>query len=152
MVRVSTFRRRIALLVFVVAAGALVVAPSRASSPPAYRLIVNPANPTAVVERRFVAEAFLKKTTRWPDGSLIRPVDLGAESPTRQRFSEDMLGRSLAAVKSYWQQVLFAGRDLPPPELDTDDDVIQYVLRYAGAVGYVSGAASIERVKFVTVK
>ena len=134
-----------------VAAGGLVASP-RAAAPAAFRVIVNPANPTTVVERRFVAEAFLKKTTRWPDGSLIRPVDQGADAPARQRFSEDVLGRSVAAVRSYWQQMVFAGRNLPPPELDGDDDVVRYVLKNAGALGYVSGAANVERVRVVIVK
>jgi hypothetical protein len=135
-----------------VVAGALVVAPTHASTAPSFRLIVNPANGTTAVERRFVLEAFLKKTTRWPDGSLIRPVDENAESTSRQRFSDDLLGRSVSAVKSYWQQAVFAGRDLPPPELDSDDDVIRYVLRYSGAIGYVSGIANVERVKILSVR
>jgi hypothetical protein len=135
-----------------VVTGALVVAPSRAATTVGYRVIVNPANANTTVEHRFLAEAFLKKTTRWPDGSLIRPVDQGADAPARQRFSEDVLGRSVAAVRSYWQQMVFAGRNLPPPELDGDDDVVRYVLKNAGALGYVSGAANVERVRVVIVK
>ena len=135
---------------FVVAGG--LVAPRSAGAPPVFHVIVNPANGTSMVERRFVAEAFLKKTTRWPDGELIRPVDQGPDSAVRQRFSDEMLGRSTAAVKSYWQQILFAGRALPPPELDGDEAVVRYVLKYVGAVGYVSGTANVERVKTIVVK
>jgi ABC-type phosphate transport system substrate-binding protein len=134
-----------------VAAGGFVASP-RAAAPAAFRVIVNPANPTTIVERRFVAEAFLKKTTRWPDGSLIRPVDEGVDSAVRARFSDEILGRSTAAVKSYWQQLVFAGRALPPPELDSDEDVIRYVLKSAGAVGYVSGTANVEHVRTLVVK
>ena len=123
-----------------------------AGSSPAFRVVVNPANPVTVVDQRFLADAFLKKTTRWPDGTLIRPVDQTASAPARGRFSEDILGRSVAAVRSYWQQAIFAGRALPPPELDTDDDVVRYVLKNGGGVGYVSGTANVERVKIVTVK
>jgi ABC-type phosphate transport system substrate-binding protein len=143
---------RLRCLAALVATGVLAVAPSRAGSPPAFRVIVNPVNPATVVDQRFLADAFLKKTTRWPDGSLIRPVDLSGSSPTRQRFCEDVLGRSVAAVKSYWQQAIFAGRDLPPPELDADEDVVRYVIKYGGAVGYVSGTANVEHVKLVTVR
>lgn len=135
---------------FVVASG--LVAPRTAGAPPVFRIIANPASGATTVERRFVAEAFLKKTTRWPDGELIRPVDQGADSAVRQRFSDEMLGRSTAAVKSYWQQILFAGRALPPPELDGDEEVVRYVLKYVGAVGYVSGTANVERVRTIVVK
>jgi len=144
--------RLVVLLAVALAPCALLVAPSRASSSVAFRVIVNASNATTVVERRFLAEAFLKKTTRWADGSVIRPVDLDAESGVRRRFSEDVLGRSVSAVKNYWQQVVFSGRDLPPAELDTDDEVIQFVAKHEGAVGYVSGTASVDRVKTLTMK
>jgi hypothetical protein len=143
---------RLCSVVVLVVAVALVIAPTRAAAPPPFRVIVNPGNAATTVDRRFVLEAFLKKTTRWPDGSLIRPVDENAESASRQRFSDELLGRSVSAVKSYWQQALFAGRDLPPPELDSDEDVIRYVLRYGGSIGYVSGTANIERVKVLSVR
>ena len=140
------------LLVGLLAPCALRVAPSRAASGPAFRVVASPGNPASAVDRRFLAEAFLKKTTRWADGSTIRPVDLNGESPVRQRFSEDVLGRSVLAVKNYWQQIVFSGRDLPPPELDTDDEVVRYVIKHDGAIGYVSGTANIERVKILTVR
>ena len=49
-----------------------------------------------------------------------------------------MLKRSVAAVRSYWQQRIFSGRDVPPPEVDTENQVIKYVAGDPGALGYVS--------------
>jgi ABC-type phosphate transport system substrate-binding protein len=119
---------------------------------PAFQIIVHPSNRTASLDRKFVEDAFLKKVTRWPDNdSVIRPVDLGAGSPVRRAFSESVLNRSVEAVKGYWQQRIFSGRDVPPPELDTDDDVVRYVLKYDGAVGYVSGGANLEGARVVDV-
>jgi ABC-type phosphate transport system substrate-binding protein len=145
---------RISLLVIAAVVVGAAGAPSRASGPAAFRIIVNPANGASAVDRRFLLEVFLKKTTRWPDGAAVRPVDQNADSPTRQRFSDEILGRSVSAVKSYWQQALFAGRDLPPPELDGDDDVVKFVQRFAGAIGYVSASANVnvDRVKVLTIK
>jgi hypothetical protein len=124
------------------------------AQPPAvsFRLITNTQNPTTAVERRFVADAFLKKVTRWGDGETIRPVDLTSEAPTRIRFCDEILKRSVSAVKSFWQQVVFSGRDVPPPELDSVDEVIAYVQRFRGAVGYVSGAANVEHVRVLVLK
>jgi ABC-type phosphate transport system substrate-binding protein len=144
--------RTVLLILTVAAPCALLVAPSRAAGPAAFRVIVNPANGVSGVDRRFLADVFLKKVTRWGDGDLIRPADLRTESPTRQRFSEDILGRSVAAVKTYWQQLVFSGREVPPPEFDTDDEVVRYVLKHGGAVGYVSPGANIDRAKVVTVR
>jgi ABC-type phosphate transport system substrate-binding protein len=128
------------------ASSALLWAPrgARGGSPPPYQVIVNPNNPTPPVDRHFVEDAFLKKITNWPGGGAIRPVDLPAGSPVRRRFSEEVLLRSVEAVRGYWEQRIFSGRDVPPPELDNEEDVVKYVLKYEGAVGYVSGATKLE--------
>lgn len=130
---------------------ALAAGPSRAAAT-GFRVIVNPANSVGPLDRKFLTDAFLKKSTRWPTGELIRPVDLGSDSPVRRRFSEEVLSRSVAAVKSYWQTLIFAGRAIPPPEMDSDEEVVRYVAKYPGAVGYVSVAGELAGVKVVSVK
>jgi ABC-type phosphate transport system substrate-binding protein len=141
-----------AALVSVLSAGLVTLVPFRGYAPPSYRVIVNSGNASDSLDRRFVAEAFLKKATRWPDGGAILPVDLATDSPARRRFSEEVLGRSVEAVKSYWQQLIFSGRGVPPPELDSEVDVVKYVARHPGGLGYVSGTADIAGVKAVAVR
>jgi ABC-type phosphate transport system substrate-binding protein len=117
-----------------------------------YVVIVNANNPVSAVDREFLASAFLKKTTTWPNGDVIHPVDLAPGSPIRRQFTDEVLRRSIPEVKGYWQQRIFSGRDVPPPELDTDDDVTQYVIKHSGAVGYVSTNAPLGSVKPVAVR
>jgi ABC-type phosphate transport system substrate-binding protein len=145
-------RSRLAVTLVVLFAVACLSGPSRATGGSSYRVVVNAGNPQASVDRRFLADAFLKKVTRWGAGDPIRPVDQRPETGPRQRFSEDVLGRSVAAVKSYWAQLVFSGRDLPPPELDGDEEVVRYVAKHAGAVGYVSASANVEGVKVIGVR
>jgi hypothetical protein len=118
----------------------------------AYRVIAHPQAPVSTVARSFVADAFLKKTVLWPNGVVIRPVDLRADSPVRRRFVEDLLGRTVAAVRNYWQQIIFAGRGVPPPELDSDAAVVDFVISNPGAIGYVSDGANVGTVKVLIVK
>jgi ABC-type phosphate transport system substrate-binding protein len=117
-----------------------------------YRVIVNPKNPIREVDRAFLARAFLRRTRQWDDDVPIRPVDLPADSRARRRFSEEILGRSVTAVRGYWQQAIFSGRDVPPPELASDEAVVAYVARYAGAVGYVSSDTDLTGVKAIGVR
>ncbi|HXK20700.1 MAG TPA: hypothetical protein VNG33_22975 [Polyangiaceae bacterium] len=119
----------------------------RADEPPSFRVIVHSSNPQKSVEKTFVADAFLKKVTRWADGEVIRAVDLHADSGVRRRFSEAVLKRTVVAVRSYWQQRIFSGRDVPPPELESEDNVVAFVAKYPGAIGYVSGAAKLVGVR-----
>jgi hypothetical protein len=132
-----------AVLVGVAAGG---VPPARASDPD-FRVIVNPANGVTGVERDFAADIFLKKATRWPDNEVIKPVDQRSDTAVRRHFSESVLKRSVTAVRSYWQQRIFSGRDVPPPELDSDEAVVAYVSHYPGAVGYVSGGTKLTGVR-----
>lgn len=122
-----------------------------ADTSPAYLVIVHPTNRTTRVSRDFVARAFLKRVTRWQDGETIRPVDQSSEARTRHAFSLGVLNRSVDAVRSYWQQRIFSGRDLPPPELDSDEAIVRYVSSTKGALGYISARANLLDTKPVTV-
>ena len=119
---------------------------------PAYVVIVHPRNPVSSLDRRQIGLFFLKKATRWSDDELVRPVDATPRAGTRRRFSQDVLARSVQAVKSYWQQLVFSGRGVPPPELDSDEAIVSYVLRHRGAIGYVSASANLNGAKIVVVR
>jgi ABC-type phosphate transport system substrate-binding protein len=130
------------------------VAPTLAADePPAppYRVIVHPTNPVSSVDRQFLADAFLKKVKRWPGDEVIRPADLLLRDATRKEFTKRVLSRSIDAVKAYWQQQIFSGRDVPPPEFEDQAKVIAYVLKHPGAVGYISGTGSLAGAKVVRV-
>ena len=114
-------------------------------------VIVHADNPQSSLERKFLAKAFLKEVSRWRDDEQIHPVDLGRDSPTRARFSDRVIGRSVAAVRSYWQQRIFSGRGLPPPELGSDQEVVRFVEGHRGGVGYVSVRADLGKTKAVAV-
>lgn len=139
---------RISIIAIVV----LLVSVSALAQAPAYRVIVSPSNAVSTLTRDQLSDAFLKKITRWPNGETIRPVDLHGSSPAREKFAQDVLRRSLGAVRSYWQQLIFSGRNIPPAELDSDAAVIAYVLKHPGAIGYVSGEANVDGVKVIIVK
>lgn len=79
-------------------------------------------------------------------------MDQSSASAVRTAFSDSVLKRSVAAVRSYWQQLVFAGRELPPPELDSDAAVLAYVAKHEGAIGYVTGSANVATVKVVQLK
>jgi ABC-type phosphate transport system substrate-binding protein len=106
-------------------------------------LIVNGKNPQKSASRSFVADAFLKKVTRWDDDDTIHPVDQKPSASVRKSFSKSVLKRSVAAVRNYWQQKIFAGRGVPPPELDSDEAVVAYVEKHTGAIGYVTPSTKL---------
>jgi len=151
--KLVTRRRLLALGALAAATTLLPTAGSaRAENVPDFRIIVHPENPSTLLSRDFLVDAFLKRVTRWSDGETIRAVDQKPSALARRRFSESVLARSVAAVKNYWQQRIFSGRELPPPELESDEAVVAYVLKHRGAIGYVSGGAKLDRVKPVQIQ
>ncbi len=122
------------------------------AQPEGFIVIVNTQNPLGSAAAEFLGQIFLKKVSHWDDGEFARPVDLSPDSPARRAFSHHVLGRSVAAVRHYWQQRIFSGRDVPPPELDSEDAVLHYVARNRGAVGYVSATAKLAGLKALSVR
>jgi ABC-type phosphate transport system substrate-binding protein len=130
----------------------LLLSVSALAQEPAYRVIVHPGNPATALSRDQLANVFLKKVTHWPDGETIRPVDQRSSAPVRKELTERVLRKSLAGVRNYWQQLIFSGRAIPPPVLESDAAVVAFVARHRGAIGYVSAAARLDGVKVVATK
>lgn len=117
-----------------------------------FTVIVNAANPLASMQRDDVAKLFLKKTVSWQSGQAASPVELPAAAKAREAFARTVLNKSIPQVKSYWQQQIFSGRDVPPPEKQSENDVVAFVRSNPGAIGYVSKGVDIGRgVKALTV-
>ena len=139
-------------LSFIVVVGLLLafpVSPTPRAADRRFGLVVHPSNPVDSISREFAARAFLKKVSRWGNDRRIAPVDLVVDAVARKHFSDDVLRRTPTAVRHYWQQKLFSGQEVPPPELDTEEAVIRYVLEHPGAVGYVSSDTPPGRAKVV---
>lgn len=113
----------------------------RADEP--YRIVVNAANPTGSLPKEKLAAYFLKKETRWGDGTKISVVDRNPGAAVRVAFSKSVLGKDVAAVKSFWQRQLFSGRETPPAELDSDRAVLEFVAKSPGGLGYVSAGTDL---------
>jgi ABC-type phosphate transport system substrate-binding protein len=100
--------------------------------------------PYSSLTKEELSNLFLKKITRWKEtDKFVYPVDLFEDSPVRRQFSEEIHGKEVAAIKAYWQQQIFSGREIPPLERNSDQDVLQYVEQKAGAIGYVSKSVDI---------
>ena len=117
-----------------------------------YKVIVNNANGTSSVAKKDLSQLFMKKTAKWSNGTPVVAVDQTEKSPVREKFTQEVHGKSVAAVKSYWQQQIFSGRDVPPVEKSSDAQVVAFVKQNAGAIGYVGESADTAGVKVVAVQ
>jgi ABC-type phosphate transport system substrate-binding protein len=137
------------------ATGALVVAViGTAEATDSFVVIVNSSVAGTSMRRADLAAVFLKKAVRWGDGSPANPVDQSGTSPVRRGFSETVLQMPVMAVVQYWGKQLasLATSVRPPAVKGSDGEVLVYVAKTSGAVGYVSsGTALLPGVKAVTI-
>ena len=137
------------------ATGALVVAViGTVHATDSFVVVVNASVAGATVHRADLAAVFLKKAVRWGDGSPAVPVDQSGTSHVRKDFSEGVLHMPVMAVVQYWgRQLASMTASLRPPTVKGSEyEVLVYVAKTSGAVGYVSsGTALPPGVKAVTV-
>jgi ABC-type phosphate transport system substrate-binding protein len=136
-------------------AGVLAVAAiGTAQATDSFVVVVNASVAGTTVHRADLAAVFLKKAVRWGDGSPANPVDLSGTSHVRKDFSDGVLHMPVMAVVQYWGRQLasMAASVRPPTVKGSEDEVLVYVAKTSGAVGYVStGTALPPGVKAVTV-
>jgi ABC-type phosphate transport system substrate-binding protein len=118
----------------------------------AYVVVVNTSNNVASLTKKELSDIFLKKKTKWENGSTIVPVDLVPGSSVRDNFSTQIHGKNVAAIRSFWQQAVFSGNATAPVEKSNDTEVMEYVKKNAGAIGYISSASVNAGVKQVSLK
>ncbi len=115
-----------------------------------YKIVVNPSNPATSMSKDEVARIFLKKSTKFSDGRSASPVDLAVNSSIRENFSKSVLGKPASAVDAYWQQQIFSGRDIPPPQ-KSESAAISFVRSNENGIAYVSSGADAAGLKVINV-
>ena len=84
-----------------------------------------------------VADIFLGKTSRFPDGTQAVPIDQSEDSPARDKFYAQFTGKSPAQLKAYWSKIIFTGRGQPPRQAADSTEVKRIVTDNPHAIGYI---------------
>ncbi len=133
---------RRALLVAVV--GLLISRPAAAEE---LLIIANPSvSVTAPLTVTEIAAFYLLRTTTWPDGSRIIPVNREANSDARMTFTLSVLQEDSVSLTIYWNQMHFMGR-MPPVVQQSEQAMLAFVQKVPGSVGYISASIAPTNVK-----
>ncbi len=117
-----------------------------------YKVIVNSKNTINSINKKELSQIFYKKKKKWADGQPIIPIDLTASSNVRAEFTKNIHGKSVAAIRNYWQQAAFTGAGIAPVEKASDAQVIEYVKSHTGAIGYISNSSATSEVKILSIQ
>ena len=99
--------------------------------------VVSARSPVASLSAAQVADIFLGKASRFPDGSPALPIDLQEDSPARERFYAQFTGKSPAQVKAHWSKIIFTGRGQPPQQAASGVQARKMIADNPNAIGYI---------------
>jgi hypothetical protein len=100
--------------------------------------VVSSKSAITALSKSQVADIFLGKVTRFPDGILAVPIDQVGGSVERDEFYAKVAGRSPAQITAYWSKILFTGRGQPPREVSNDIEMKKRIATDPFAIGYIN--------------
>jgi hypothetical protein len=115
------------------------------------QVIANPSVKSASVSVDELKNVFLGNTSSLADGSKVEPV-LAESGAAHDEFLKDVVGKSAPALKNHLKTLVFTGKGSMPKSFASEADIVKYVAKTPGAIGYVSGAADASGVKKVALK
>jgi hypothetical protein len=85
--------------------------------------VVSSASTVTALSKAQVADIFLGKVSRFPNGSPAIAIDHSEGSPARDEFYLTYAAKSPAQVKAHWAKIIFTGRGQPPKAVSSDGEI-----------------------------
>jgi len=114
--------------------------------------VVSAKNPVSTLSKSQIADIFMGKMIRFPNGSEVVPVDQVENSAARKEFYFKFADKSPAQLKAFWSKIIFTGRGQPPPEVSNDIEVKKFIAKHPDAIGYIERKRVDDSVKVVLTK
>jgi len=114
------------------------------------KVIANSSVTASSVSADDLKSVFLEDKTSLSDGSHVAPV-IQKGGAVHDAFVKKYLGKSDDALQTYYRSLVFSGKGSMPKALASDDEVVAYVAKTKGAIGYVSAGTSATGVKALEV-
>lgn len=109
------------------------------------KVIVNSSVGASSATAAEIKAVFLQAKTSLSDGSHVQPVIL--TGPEYGPFVQGYLGKTVTALETYYRSLLFSGTGVIPKFLASEQEMVNYVTKTKGAIGYVSAKANTGGVK-----
>jgi len=133
--------------ILVVVAGLIMSLPAFAAG---VKIIANPSVKADSISTEELKSVFLEEKNSLPDGSRVEPV-LAKGGSAHDAFVKEYLGKTEASLQTYYRTLVFTGKGSMPKAEASDSDVVAYVARTRGAIGYVGLETNTDGVKTLAV-
>lgn len=113
-------------------------------------VILHGSSSVAFLSENDLRDYYLGRKTNWPDGSKVVVVVL-KDGPSHDSLMKK-LGKSGSQFTTGWKKLVFTGKGAMPEQVSNEDDLVDFVAKTPGAIGYVDVDKAKEGVNAIAVK
>lgn len=95
-------------------------------------------------------DIFIAKKTQWDNGQKINFATMKS-CDIQKAFLKTYIKKTPSQYQRYFRTLVFTGKGKIPRAFSTEAEVVSYVSKTSGAIGYVSSGAEAGSVKILTV-
>jgi ABC-type phosphate transport system substrate-binding protein len=114
-------------------------------------VIANRGVPVASLTKAQIQDIFTGNLTKWDNGKKITFIVLTGGA-AHESFLSDYVGKTPAQFQAYWKKQVFTGAGTAPKSGKDEKEILDFVAKTDGAIGYVPSSAVDSSVKAVSVK
>ena len=141
-------KRYIHILCVLGASLALLAGGARAAD---YLIVANPAVPVSAVSKEDLKNILLGNKASWDGGGAIK-LALLTEGSVHETVIQAVASRSADQFDKYWKKLVFTGKSVAPDTFKTEAELLAFVAKTPGAVGYAAAGAATDGVKVLKVE
>lgn len=113
--------------------------------------IANPSVEEVALSRSQIKDIFLGEKIVWENGESIT-IAILMEPSTHKLFTTQYLRRSSIQFIRYWRNRVFSGKGSMPYLFHTEKELVAFISKTEGAIGYISSGEVEEGTKILEIK
>jgi len=113
--------------------------------------VVSARSAVRALSRNELADIFLGRRARFPDGSAAIPIDQPEGSQARAQFYGHYADMTPAQLKAFWSKIIFTGRGQPPQAVIGARQARRLIAANPDAIGYIDRSQVDASVRIVQV-
>jgi ABC-type phosphate transport system substrate-binding protein len=113
-------------------------------------VLVNGASTVAGISEDDLKDYYLGKKASWPDGSKVTVVVL-KDGASHENLMKK-LGKSTSQFSTGWKKLVFTGKGSMPEQVGSEDELVAFVAKTPGSIGYADAGKVKDGVKAIPTK
>jgi ABC-type phosphate transport system substrate-binding protein len=101
------------------------------------------------IDKDLVERIFLSKVKNFPDGTVVKPLNLKQGHYLRDEFNSGFLSKTESQLSRYWSRLRFSGKAQLPQEAQSVEEVKALIANNPSLIGYIDAMDVDDTIKIV---